>query len=320
VASLPGVTVDGERILTSDNLVHLEDVPREVLIIGGGVIGVEFACVLNGLGSKVTVLEMLPRIVATEDEEVIRGLKILLEKQGIRILTETRVLKAERMGHHVEVTINREGKQDTLKASKVIQAVGRTPCTEGLNLEKIGVQMERRSIRVNSRMETNVEGIYAIGDVIGGMMLAHAASAEGIAAVENIMGNAKHVDYLKVPSCIYTFPEVASVGLKEEEARTKGFDVGVGKFPYLNNGKALAMGEGDGFVKIVAEKRLGRILGVHILGEHATDLIGECLLAMNVEASIEDLGEVIKGHPTFSEAVMEAALDWQKAAIHLPRK
>ena len=191
VASLPGVTVDGERILTSDDLVRLKDVPKEILIIGGGVIGVEFACVFNGLGSKVTVIEMLPKIVATEDEEVIRGLRILLEKQGIRILTETRVLRADRMGDHVEVSISREGKEETLKAGKVLQAVGRIPCTEGLDLEKIGIQMERRSIKVNSRMETNVEGIYAIGDVIGGMMLAHAASAEGVAAVENIMGKTK---------------------------------------------------------------------------------------------------------------------------------
>ena len=320
VASLPGVNVDHERIVTSDDLVHLKHVPKEIVIIGGGVIGVEFACVFSGLGSKVTVVEMLPKIVATEDEEVIRGLRMLLEKQGIQILIGTKVLRAKRQKDHVEVIVDREGKQETLKARKVVQAVGRVPYTDGLDLEKIGIRMERRAIQVNSRMETSVDGVYAIGDVIGGMMLAHAASAEGIAAVENIMGKTKHVDYLKVPSCIYTFPEVASVGLKEEEARRKGLDVEVGKFPYLNNGKALAMGESDGFVKIVAEKRLGRILGVHILGEHATDLIGECLLAMNVEASIEDLGEVIKGHPTLSEAVMEAGLDWQKRAIHLPRK
>jgi dihydrolipoamide dehydrogenase len=320
VASLPGVNVDGKKILSSDDVVQLKEVPKEVLIIGGGVIGVEFACVFNGLGSKVTVLEMLPKIVATEDDEVIRGLRLLLERQGIEILTETKVLKAEVKTNRVEVTIEREGKQQVLKADKVVQAVGRVPYTEGLGLEKVGLQMERRAIKVNSRMETNVESIYAIGDVIGGMMLAHAASAEGIVAVENIMGRTRSLDYTKVPSCIYTFPEVASVGMKEEEARKRGYDIQVGKFPYLNNGKALAMGEGEGFVKIVAEKKLGQILGVHILGEHATDLIGECLLAMNVEASVEDLGEVVKGHPTLSEAVMEAALDWQKMAIHLPKK
>jgi dihydrolipoamide dehydrogenase len=169
-------------------------------------------------------------------------------------------------------------------------------------------------------METNIEGVYAIGDVIGKMMLAHAASAEGIVAVENIMGKVREIDYQKIPRCIYTFPEVASVGLKESEAKQKGYDIRVGKFPYLNNGKALAMGESEGFVKIIAEKELGQILGVHILGEHATDLIGECLLAMKVEASIEDLGEVVKGHPSLSEVITEAALDWQGLSIHMPKR
>src|SRR4030042_2514738 len=169
-------------------------------------------------------------------------------------------------------------------------AVGRSPCTEGIHLDRIGIQMDGGFIRVNTRMETHVEGIYAIGDVIGKLMLAHAASAEGITAIENIMGKTREIDYQKIPSCIYTQPEVASVGLKESEAKQKGYDIQVGKFPYLNSGKALAMGEPDGFVKIIAEKELGQILGVHILGEHATDLRGECFLAMNVEAWTEDLG------------------------------
>ncbi len=320
VASLPTVKVDGEKILSSDDVVHLKEIPKEVVIIGGGVIGVEFATLFNGLGSKVTILEMLPQIISTEDEEVIRGLRILLEKQGITLLTQTRVLSATVGKKGVEVAIDREGKQERVRCERVIMAVGRSPYTEGLNLDRIGVQREGRFIKVNTRMETNVEGVYAIGDVIGKMMLAHAASAEGIVAVENIMGKAGEINYHRVPSCIYTFPEVASVGLKEIEAKQKGYDIQIGRFPYLNSGKALAMGEPEGFVKIIAEKRLGQILGVHILGERATDLIGECLLAMNVEASIEDLGEVIKGHPTLSETVMEAALDWQKMAIHLPKK
>jgi dihydrolipoamide dehydrogenase len=320
VASLPTVKIDGKKILSSDDVVHLKEIPKEVVIIGGGVIGVEFATLFNGLGSKVTILEMLPQIISTEDEEVIRGLKILLEKQGITLLTQARVLSATVGKEGVEVAINREGKQERVRCERVIMAVGRSPYTEGLNLDRIGVQMEGRFIKVNSRMETNVAGVYAIGDVIGKMMLAHAASAEGIVAVENIMGRAREINYYRIPSCIFTFPEVASVGLKEAEAKQKGYDIQVGRFPYLSSGKALAMGEPEGFVKIIAEKRLGQILGVHILGERATDLIGECLLAMNVEASIEDLGEVIKGHPTLSETVMEAALDWQKTAIHLPKK
>jgi len=316
VASLPTVKIDGKKILSSDEVVDLREIPKEVIVIGGGVVGVEFATIFNCLGTKVTVLEMLPQIISTEDEEVIRGLKLLLEKQGITILTRSKVLSAFPGREKVEVTIDQEGKKERLFGKKVIMAVGRTPYTEGLNLERVGIQMEGKFIKVNSKMETNVDGVYAIGDVIGKMMLAHAASAEGIVAVENIMGKVREIDYQKIPSCIYTFPEVASVGLKESEAKQKGYDIQVGKFPYLNNGKALAMGEAEGFVKIVAEKELGQILGVHILGEHATDLIGECLLAMNVEASIEDLGEVIKGHPTLSEAVAEAALDWNGIAIH----
>jgi len=320
VASLPALKIDRKKILSSDDVVNLKEIPKEIVIIGGGVIGVEFGAIFNGLGSKVTILEMLPQIISTEDEEVIRGLNLLLGKQGITILTQTKVLGATSGKKGVEITVDREGKQEKILGEKILMAVGRAPYTGGLHLDKIGVQMEGRFIRVNSKMETNVDGVYAIGDVTGKMMLAHAASAEGIVAVENMMGKAREIDYHRVPSCIYTFPEVASVGLKESEAKQKGYDIQVGKFPYLNSGKALVMGESEGFVKIVAEKELGQILGVHILGEHATDLIGECLLAMNVEASIEDLGEVIKGHPTLSEAVMEAALDWQKRAIHLPPK
>jgi dihydrolipoamide dehydrogenase len=320
VASLPTVQIDGKMIISSDEVLDLKEVPKDILIIGGGVIGVELATIFNCLGTKVMILEMLPQIISTEDEEVIRGLKILMERQGIEILTQTRVLHASPKEANVEVTVEREGKEEKLFGENVLMAVGRVPNTEGFNLERTGVQKEGKFIKVNSRMETNVDGIYAVGDVIGKMMLAHAASTEGIVAVENIMGRVREIDYQKIPSCIYTFPEVASVGLKESEAKQKGYDIQVGKFPYLHNGKALAMGEAEGFVKIIAERELGQILGVHILGEHATELIGECLLAMNVEAAIEDLGEVVKGHPTLSETVMEAALDWQGLSIHLPKR
>jgi dihydrolipoamide dehydrogenase len=316
VASIPTAKIDGKMILSSDDALDLKRIPKNILIMGGGVIGVEFATIFNGLGAKVTILEMLPKIISNEDEEVIRGLRILLEKEGIEILTGAKVLRASSRKENVEVTVERDGKKEKFSGEKVLMAIGRAPNTEGLNLEKIGVQMEGGFIKVNSKMETNVEGVYAIGDVIGKMMLAHAASAEGVTAVENIMGKVLEMDYQKIPSCIYTFPEVASVGLKESEARQKGYDVQIGKFPFVNSGKAWAMGEPEGFVKIIAEKELGQILGVHIFGEHATELIGECLLAMNLEASIEDLGEVVKGHPTLSETVTEAALAWQKKAIH----
>jgi dihydrolipoamide dehydrogenase len=319
-ASIPAIRIDGKSILSSDEVLDLKGIPKNILIIGGGVIGVEFATIFNGLGAKVTVLEMLPQIISGEDEEVARGLGILLEKKGIEILTGARVLRASSKKGKVEVEVERNGKKEKCSGEKVLMAIGRASNTEGLNLENIGVKMEGGFVKVNSKMKTNVEGVYAIGDVVGKMMLAHAASAEGITAVENIMGKVREIDYQKIPRCIYTLPEVASAGLKESEAKQKGYDIRIGKFPYLNSGKALAMGEPEGFVRIIAEKELGQILGVHILGEHATELIGECLLAMNMEASIEDLGEVVKGHPTLSETVTEAALAWQKKAIHISMK
>jgi len=316
VASIPTVKIDGKMILSSDDVLDLKEIPKDIVIIGGGVISVEFATIFNCLGTKVTILEMLPQIISSEDEEVIRGLRLLLEKQGITILTGSKVLNAATKKEKVEVTIERDRKQEKISGEKVLVAVGRVPLSDGINIDKVGVQLEGRFIKVNSRMETNVKGIYAIGDVIGKLMLAHAASAEGIVAVENIMGSIREIDYQKIPSCIFTFPEVASVGLKESEAKQKGYDIQIGKFPYISNGKAMAMSETEGFVKIIAEKAQGQILGVHIIGEHATDLIGECLLAMNVEASIEDLGNVVKGHPTLSEIITEAALDWSNKAIH----
>jgi dihydrolipoamide dehydrogenase len=321
VASIPTVSIDGKQVVSSDEVLDLQSVPEELIIVGGGVIGVEFATIFNALGARVTVVEMLPSIVSTEDDEVIRGLTMLLEGQGITVLTDTKVMGASSKRGKVQVEVqDKSGARTHLTTEKVLMAVGRAPHTEGLGIETVGIRMEGGFIEVNGRMETNVEGIYAIGDVIGKTMLAHAASAEGVVAVENIMGRSCEVDYRRIPSCVYTFPEIASVGLTEKEAQDKGFDIQVGKFPYFYSGKAVAMGEPEGFVKIIAEKQLGEILGVHILGENATELIGESLLAMNLEAAIEDLGQVVKGHPTLSETIMEAALDWSKASIHRPPK
>jgi dihydrolipoamide dehydrogenase len=318
-AAIPGVAVDGRRVLSSDQILEIQQIPRDLIVIGGGVVGLEFACIFNALGSKVTVLEMLPTIAAGEDDEVIRALTLLLARRGIEIVTAVEVVGAEAVGKRVGVTFrDASGKADRASGDRLLVAAGRVPVTEGLGLERIGVALERGFVRVNARMETCVEGIYAVGDVVGGMMLAHAASAEGIVAVENARGRCREMDYHRIPSCIYTFPEVASVGLRERDARAGGLDVRVGRFPYGSSGKAMAMGEPDGFVKIIAEASLGRILGLHILGEHATDLMGEGLLAMGLEATVEDLGGVVKGHPTLSEAVMEAALDWSKEAIHIP--
>jgi len=277
--TIPTATIDGGKVLSTDDILNIRKIPRDLVIIGGGAIGIEFATIFNGLGTQVTVVEMLPKIVATEDDEIIRRVQRVL-----------------------------------------LVATERIPCTEGLGLETIGLKMEGPFIAANAKMETSTDGVYAVGDVVGKMMFANAASAEGIIAAENIMGRSREIDYRRIPSCVYAIPEIASVGMRETDAREGGLEIRVGRFPYRNSGRAVAMGEAEGIVKIIAEKELGEILGVHILGENATELIAECALAINLEASIEDLAEVVKGHPTLSEAIMEAALDWSKASIHQPRK
>jgi dihydrolipoamide dehydrogenase len=320
-AKIPTASIDGRNVLSGDEVLNIRKIPEEMVVIGGGVTGLEVATIFNALGTQVTIVEMLPTILSTEDDELIRGIHMILEREGIKILTDTRVTGASSKKGKVEVKVqDGSAREAQLTAEKVLVAVGRTPHTEGLALESIGLKMNGQFIEVNPRMETNVDGVYAVGDVIGKMMLAHAASAEGVIAVENIMGGSRQIDYRRVPSCVYTFPEIASVGLKEREARESGRDIRVGKFPYPYSAKAMAMGELDGFVKIIAETELGEILGVHILAENATDLIGECILAMNLEATIEDLGEAVKAHPTLSETITEAALDWRGISIHQPPK
>jgi dihydrolipoamide dehydrogenase len=320
-ARISSVPVDGNVILTSTEILNLPSIPKDLLIIGGGIIGLEFACIFNGLGSKVTVVEMLSTLIAAEDEEVIRGLSTLLKRRGIQILTGTRVKEAKikKDGAEVRVT-DREGKESVLRAVKGLTAVGRSPYTEGLGLEKINVSMNGKFIKVNERMETSVPGIYAIGDVTGRQMLAHKASAEGIAAAENAFGNKSEVDYSRMPSCIYTFPEVASIGLTEKQAKEKGLQVVIGRFPFQSNGRALASDESDGFVKVISEMDLGQVVGVHILGEHATDLISGPALGLALEVTAEELGKTVQAHPTLGEALSEAALDAIREAIHLPKK
>jgi dihydrolipoamide dehydrogenase len=320
-AQIPNVPIDGKTILTSTEMLNLSSIPKDLLIIGGGVIGVEFACLFNGLGSKVTVIEMLPEIISTEDGEVIRGLATLLKKRKIEIHTETRVKEAKgKKGRSEVVAIDKEGKKILFQAEKTLVAVGRSPYTEGLQLDKIQIGMNGKFIKVNEKMETSLPGIYAIGDVTGRQMLAHKASAEGIAAAENALGQQSKVDYSQIPNCIYTFPEVASIGLSEKQAKEKGVQVLIGRFPFQSNGRALATGDSEGFVKVIAEKDLGQIIGVHILGGHATDLIGGPALALALEATAEEMGKTTQPHPTLTEAISEAALDAIKEAIHLPKK
>lgn len=320
-AQIPNVPVDGKVILTSTEMLNVPSIPENLVIIGGGYIGMEFACLFNGLGSKVTVIEMLPQIISTEDEEVIRGLTTLLKKKGIQIHTETKVKEALVRDGRAEVkVVHQDGKEEVFQAEKALMAVGRSPYTEGLRLEKAGVALDRKFIKVNERMETTSQGIYAIGDVTGRQMLAHKASAEGIVAAENALGGSNKVDYAKIPNCIFTLPEVASIGLTEKQAKEKGLRVRIGRYPFQSNGKALANGDSEGFVKVIADQELGEVVGVHILGDHATDLIGGLSVAMTLETTVEELGKAVQAHPTLMEAVAEASLDAIKEAIHLPKK
>jgi len=320
-AQIQNIAIDGKGILTSTEMLNLPCIPEDLIIIGGGYIGMEFACLFNGLGSKVTVIEMLPTIISTEDEETIRGLTTLLKGRKIEIHTDTKVKAAKAKKGRAEVTVmDTEGKENLLKAEKALVAVGRSPYIEGLQLEKAKVVHNGGYIKVNEKMETTVPGIYAIGDVTGRQMLAHKGSAEGIVAAENAMGHLSSIDYSKIPNCIYTSPELASIGMTEKEARGKGLQVMVGRFPFESNGKALANGESEGFIKVIAEKELGQVVGVHILGDHATDLIGGLSLAMALEITAEEMGKMVQAHPTLMEAVSEASLDATKEAIHLPKK
>jgi len=320
-AQIPNVNVDGKTILTSTEMLELSSIPKELIIIGGGVIGVEFASIFNGLGSKVKIIEMLPEIISTEDHEIIRGLTSIFKKKNIEIYTDTRVKGTKiNQGRPEILAVDKEGKEMVFNGEKILIAVGRSPYTDGLGLERLNIEMDGKFIKVNEKMETSIPNIYAIGDVTGHQMLAHKASAEGIVAAENASGHSSRIDYSKIPNCIYTLPEVSSVGLTEKKAKERGLQIMTGRFPFQSNGRALAAGEPEGFVKIVAEKDLGQIIGVHILGENATDLIGGPTLALALEATVEELGKTIQPHPTLTEAIMEAALDAIKQAIHLPRK
>ncbi|MGQ9629696.1 MAG: dihydrolipoyl dehydrogenase [bacterium] len=320
-ADLPLAEFDGKGVISSDHALTLESVPESILIIGGGAIGLEFATVFARLGSKVTVVELLPQILPNEDADIASGLTKVLKKQRIDIFTDSSVenVKDGPKNRKVVEVATKDGKR-SFEVEKVMVAVGRRPHLDGLNLDGVGVKIERGRIIADERMRTNVPGIYAIGDVVGKFMLAHSASHEGVVAVENALGGNSIMSYKAIPRCIYTLPEVAAVGLTEKEARDRGLDVKVGKFPLSANGKSLIMDEREGFVKIVADKRYGEVLGVHILGPHATDMIAEVGVLMNIEGIVEDLSHAIHPHPTVSEAIMEAALDAEDRAIHIPRR
>ncbi|UCF92432.1 MAG: dihydrolipoyl dehydrogenase [Desulfobacterales bacterium] len=315
----PGIKIDGKYVHTTDTIWNVKKVPRRVLIVGSGAVGVEFASIFNSLGSKVAVIEMLPQAMPYLDQEIAAELRGYLEDRGITIRASTQIMAAEQQRTMVEAVLRGPAGENKSAYDLVLIAAGRVPVTEGLNLEKVGIQVEKGGIKVNARMETTATGVYAVGDAVGGLMLAHAAFMEALVAVENIMGGVREADYAKVPNCIYSFPEFGSVGLTEDEARRRGGEVSVGRFPIYANGKARVSGDTEGMVKIIADMSTGEILGVHILCDHATELIGEYALAMTSEVTIEEAALTIKGHPTLSESLTEAAMTLTGGACHLPK-
>ena len=317
--SLPGIEIDHKSILSSDSILELTDVPKSLVVIGSGAVGVEFASMFARFGCKVTVIEVLPRIVPIEDEEISRELAASFKRQGIAVYVDTRVEKVTKTDGGVEVLARTSGgKTETFRAERMLLAVGRKPLSENIGLEQVGVATDRGYIQIDPMMRTNVSGIYAIGDVVPTAWLAHVASAEGMVAVEHMAGkNPPPINYDQVPGCTYCAPEVASIGLTEAKARERGYDVAVGKFPFSAVGKARIINETTGFVKIVAEKKYDEVLGVHIIGPKATELIGEAGAALRLEATSEELVRTIHAHPTLSEAMHEAAEAVSGHAIHI---
>lgn len=306
---LPGVEVDGRRVLTSRQALEFRRVPESLLIVGGGAVGMEFAYVYRSYGARVTVVEMMDHVLPFVDEECSVELAKILRKGGMEILTGTKFAGHRLQEDGVEVDLDTAKGRETRRAEVLFLAVGRTPLTRGLGLEALGVKTDRRGfVEVDSSFRTNVEGVYAIGDLIGGQLLAHTASEEGICAVEMMAGvRSRPVDYLKIPVCVYCQPEVASVGLTEKQAREAGYEVKIGKMPFSAIGKAVAVSHTEGFVKIVAEAEYGEIVGCHIIGKGATELIAELGLARTLEATTSEVGSTVHAHPTLAEAVMEAA-------------
>ena len=308
--------IDQDGVITSDEALNLEKLPKSILIIGGGVIGMEFAQVLSRMDVEVTVVEMLPQILPYEDAEIAAAFANLIKKEGVEIHTNISVSKIAAKGKKKLVTFGDKQKEVDL----VLVAVGRSPYTEGLGLDKAGIAMDKNFIKVNEYLETSAKGVYAIGDVIGNFMLAHVATAEGECAALNALGQPHRMNYRSTPRAVYTTPEVASVGLSEADAKKQYGDVQIGRFPFVGCGKALVINETNGLVKIIADKKYGEVLGVAILGPHATDLINEAALAIQMEATFEEIAHTIHAHPTIAESIMEAALDVDAKAIHMPKK
>jgi len=316
--SLPEVAIDETRVVSSNGAVRNEAKPGSLIIIGAGAVGMEFADVYGAYGVQVTVLEALPRVLPLEDEEASAQVARVFSRRGMTVRTGLKVRAVKPDADGVSVEVEAEGKAERLRADQVLMAVGRAARTRGLGLDGLGVALERGFVKVSPTMETSVRGIYAIGDMAGNQLLAHKAMAEGVVAAEAIAGRSpRPVDYGNVPSCTYCRPQVASIGLSEAGARASGREVVVGRFPFTANGKAVALGETEGFLKVVADKTTGEILGVHIVGPEATELIHEFAVGRTLEATLEELIHTIHAHPTLSEAALEATLAALGQAIHI---
>ncbi|MDC3127125.1 dihydrolipoyl dehydrogenase [Candidatus Pelagibacter bacterium] len=319
VASLPGIKIDEKNIISSTGALSLNKVPKKLAVIGGGYIGLEMGSVWSRLGSEVTVIEYLEYITPGMDREISNEFKKILIKQGIKFKLGSKVNSLKNVGSKVSINYTdiKVSKEEILEVDKVLVSVGRRPYTEGLNLTKIGIKKDDKGrIEVNEKLQTSVQNIYAIGDVIKGPMLAHKAEEEGIAVAEILAGQAGHVNYDIIPGVIYTSPEVATVGKTEEQLKNENINYKVGKFPFLANSRAKVNNETEGFVKILADSKSDKVLGVHIIGPHCGDMIAEMALAMEFGASAEDIARTCHAHPTHTEAIKEAALAVDKRPIH----
>jgi dihydrolipoamide dehydrogenase len=316
---IPGVEVDGESVLTYREAILQERIPKSVVIIGAGPIGLEFATIWNAYGVEVTIVEMLPRIAPLEDEEVSKELAKAFTKRNIQLLTGTKVEKIENANGKVLIHVSGESELELLEAEQALIAIGFKPHTDNLNLEKAGVALsDRGAVEIDERMATNVSGVWAIGDVTAKLMLAHVASAMGIICAENIAGvEAYTLDYKMMPRAIYSHPQVASFGLTESEAKEGGYDVKVGRFPFQANGKALGLGDYEGWVKLVTDSRYGEILGAHMVGPEVTELLPELTIAQMMELTPAEIARNVHTHPTLSEVLMEAAHDAEGHAINM---
>ena len=316
--SIPGISIDGEKIISSRQALALEQAPESLIVVGAGAIGVEFAYFYQTMGTKVTVIEMLDSLLPQEDKEITAVLAKSFKKAGIKVHTSARLEQLVAEGEGVQAVVNVAGKKETIRAEKALMAVGVQGNVEGLELDRVQVKNERGFIPVNEWYQTNVPGIYAIGDITGPPLLAHVASHEGIVCVEKIAGVDTHpIDYNSIPGCTYCQPQVASIGLTEKQAKEKGYRVKVGRFPYSASGKARAIGARDGLVKLVFDQKYGELLGAHIVGAEATELIAELGMAKALESTSAELFKTMHAHPTLSEMIMEAAGDADEMAIHI---